>query len=164
MEKLNFNRIVEAIVKEDPRYDTEAYTFVREGLDQTLKNLKRSNPSGTSNHVTGQELLEGLKEHTIREFGPMGKTVLNEWGILECKDFGHIVFNLVNHGVLGKSDTDKLDDFKEIWSFDDAFVKPYLPKKDLPEIEDVDQNTAKPTRSIKPEKKTKSISKKNSSS
>jgi uncharacterized repeat protein (TIGR04138 family) len=128
MQKLSFSKVVEEILAEDTRYDARAFAFVREGLDYTLKTLKRS--SGTaSGHVSGQELLEGLRDYTLREFGPMGKMVLNEWGIYKCDDFGQIVFHLVNRGVLGKSENDSPADFQEIWSFEEAFVKPFLPSR-----------------------------------
>lgn len=126
MQKPSFSQIVSEIVERDARYDARAYAFVRDGLDYTIKMLKRSQ-SGTSRHVSGAELLEGLRKFTLNEFGPMGKLVLNEWGIHTCEDFGNIVFTLVNHGVLGKSEADRPDDFSPGFSFDDAFVQPFLP-------------------------------------
>jgi len=128
MQKLNFVKVVEQIVEKDQRYSPTAYSFVREGLDHTLKILKKNAGTSTNTHVSCHELLDGLRDYTIKEFGPMGKTVLNEWGINNCADFGHIVFNMVEHGILGKSENDRLDAFEEIWSFDDAFVKPFLPE------------------------------------
>jgi uncharacterized repeat protein (TIGR04138 family) len=127
MQKSNFAQIVEDLRRKDGRYDVKAYTFVREGLDYTLKALKRTNPGNAQRHVSGKELLDGLRQYTLNEFGPMGKLVLNDWGIMDCNDFGQIVFNLVNSGVLGKSDNDRVEDFTEGFSFEDAFVKPFLP-------------------------------------
>lgn len=127
MQKLDFANIVATICKEDPRYETKAYFFVREGLDFTLKTLKRQSGKTSPTHVSGQELLEGLRQYTLKEFGPMSKTVLNEWGIQQCEDFGQIVFHLVHEGVLGKNEDDKVEDFSSIWSFDEAFVQPFLP-------------------------------------
>jgi len=126
MQKNNFDQVVLQIVKNDPRYQPASYRFIREGLDYTLKTLKRSSPS-SQRHVTGPELLEGIKLHALKEFGPMSKLVLNDWGINTCEDFGQIVFSLVNNGVLGKSESDRLEDFKEVYTFDEAFVKPFLP-------------------------------------
>ncbi len=126
MQKPSFSQIVSEIVERDARYDARAYAFVRDGLDYTIKMLKRSQ-SGSTRHVSGAELLDGLRKHTLNEFGPMGKLVLNEWGVHACEDFGQIVFTLVNHGVLGKSEADRPDDFSPGFSFDDAFVLPFLP-------------------------------------
>lgn len=130
MQRTNFDQVVQEIIRKDTRYDINAYRFVREGLDYTLKTLKRSATTSGQRHVSGPELLDGIRQYTLREFGPMSKLVLNEWGISQCQDFGQIVFNLVQHGVLGKSDSDRLEDFSETFTFDEAFVKPYLP---LPE-------------------------------
>lgn len=129
MQKNNFEAVVASIARDDKRYHISAYRFVRESLDYTLKTLKRTSPA-SQRHVSGPELLEGIKQYTLKEFGPMSKLVLNEWGINCCEDFGQIVFNLVQHGVLGKSDSDRLEDFSEIFTFDEAFVKPFLPEKE----------------------------------
>ena len=119
---------VRLICLEDTRYPLESYLFVREGLDHTLKIMKR-NSHGASGHVSGQELLNGIRDYSLKEFGPMTKSVLNEWGIKVCQDFGHIVFNLVNKGVLGRTQSDSIEDFKKGFSFDEAFVKPFQPQK-----------------------------------
>ena len=58
----------------------------------------------------------------------MSKAVLNEWGVSTTDDFGQVVFNLVNSGVLGKNETDSPNDFKNVFTFDDAFVKPFAPR------------------------------------
>jgi len=47
-----------------------------------------------------------MREFALKEYGPMSKAVLNEWGIKTTDDIGQIVFNLVNASVLGKNDTD----------------------------------------------------------
>jgi hypothetical protein len=65
----------------------------------------------------------------LQEFGPLAKTVLNEWGIENCAQVGDIVFQLVQYGVLGKSETDRPEDFQEIWTFTEAFVLPFQPSK-----------------------------------
>ncbi len=130
MPKRDFSEVVQEIFQADPRYTVESYTFIREGLDYTLKHLRRNSGGGgpsLKGHVSGQELLHGIRDYALREFGPMSKTVLNEWGIKKCEDFGDIVFNLVKYGVLGKTDSDSLSDFKNGFSFHEAFVKPFRP-------------------------------------
>ncbi|MFQ3671396.1 MAG: Minf_1886 family protein [Verrucomicrobiia bacterium] len=148
MQKPSFSQIVSEIVERDARYDARAYAFVRDGLDYTIKMLKRSQ-SGTTRHVSGAELLDGLRKFTLTEFGPMGKLVLNEWGIHACEDFGNIVFTLVSHGVLGKSEADRPDDFSPGFSFDDAFVLPFLP---APTSHNTSPRRTKPGRKRKPRK------------
>src|SRR5476651_1430425 len=127
MAKPNFSKVVEQICEKDLRYSPDAYHFVQEGLNHTLKGLKRGGQHA-HRHVSGQELLHGLRDFALKEYGPMSKAVLNEWGIKTTDDFGQIVFNLVNSGVLGKNETDSPSDFKNIFTFDDAFVKPFIPR------------------------------------
>ncbi|MFZ5806729.1 MAG: Minf_1886 family protein [Verrucomicrobiota bacterium] len=152
MQKINFSGVVETIMKDEKRYDIKAYAFVREGLDHTLKTLKRGTDKTGHNHVTGSELLEGLRQYTIKEFGPMGKIVLNEWGIKTCRDFGNIVFHLVHHGILGTNDNDKLEDFSEIWSFDEAFEKPFRPSQPVKKLVLRSEKDIKPRRLKSPKK------------
>jgi uncharacterized repeat protein (TIGR04138 family) len=148
MPKKEFPEVVMEICETDIRYSPETYSFVREGLDHTLKLLKRQNHNGTKSHVTGQELLNGLREYALAEFGPMSKTVLNDWGVKSCEDFGEVVFNLVNAGVLGKTDSDSLGDFKGGFSFDEAFVKPFRPRAN----ERSDSKDVSPTPARRPRK------------
>jgi uncharacterized repeat protein (TIGR04138 family) len=126
MSKQNFTESLDKILKQDGRYEQDAYYFVRESLDFTLKILKKETP-GLKRHVTGQELLEGLRRYALHQFGPMSKTVLNYWGVRRCEDFAEIVFNMVDQGILGKSEHDRREDFKNGYDFDEAFVKPYRP-------------------------------------
>lgn len=124
MQKQNFSEALEKILQHDRRYDADAYQFVRESLDYTLKMLKKAEP-GRPRHVSGQELLEGIRQYALDQFGPLTKTVLDHWGVHRCEDFGEIVFNLVNEGVLGRSEQDKREDFQSGYDFNDAFVRPY---------------------------------------
>jgi len=151
MAKINFSEVVEQICDKDSRYAPDAYHFVQEGLNHTLKSLKRGGQHA-HRHVSGQELLSGLREFALKEYGPMSKAVLNEWGIKATDDFGQVVFNLVNSGVLGKNETDSPSDFKNVFTFDDAFVKPFVPRN----ITSVRKST-----SAKTKKRTSSGSKKN---
>jgi uncharacterized repeat protein (TIGR04138 family) len=126
MQKLNFGETVDEIVKADGRYERDAYYFVREGLDYTIKMLKKES-RGVGRHVSGQELLDGLRRFALDEFGPMAKTVLTYWGVKQCEDFGEIVFHMVDKGILGKTEQDTPEDFKGGYDFEEAFVKPYQP-------------------------------------
>jgi uncharacterized repeat protein (TIGR04138 family) len=126
MQKLNFAEAVDEIIRGDGRYDRDAYYFVREGLDFTIKMLKKDS-RGVGRHVSGQELLDGLRRFALEEYGPMSKTVLSYWGIKRCEDFGEIVFQMVDKGILGKTEQDTRDDFRGGYDFDEAFVKPYQP-------------------------------------
>lgn len=129
MQDIEFSEIVGLICKEDPRFDRKAYNFVRQALDHTVKEVKRRQPerTGKSQHVTGAELLNGIRDYALDQYGPLAKTVLTSWGVKRCSDFGDIVFNLIEYNVFSKTDSDRREDFAEIYDFDEAFVKPYQP-------------------------------------
>ena len=131
MQDLDFDEVVSLICKEDARFDRKGYHFVRQGLDHTVKELRKRDAkrAGRSLHVTGPELLDGLRLYALDQFGPLAKTVLASWGIVRCTDFGDIVFNLIEYNVFSKTDQDRREDFSETYTFDDAFVKPFLPAR-----------------------------------
>jgi uncharacterized repeat protein (TIGR04138 family) len=128
MQELTFEEALELILAKDPRFKRDAYLFVREALDHTQKTIGKDS-RGRIRHVTGQELLEGIREYALSQFGPMAATVLSEWGIHECRAFGDIVFNMVDIGLLAKTSTDRPEDFAGGYDFFDAFRKPFLPSR-----------------------------------
>jgi len=131
MENPDFSEIVTLICKEDSRFDRKAYDFVRIGLDHTVKELRKKDAVRTdrSRHVSGPELLDGLRSYALDQFGPLSKTVLNTWGVRRCRDFGDIVFNLIEYNVFSKTENDRREDFSDIFDFEEAFVKPFQPAR-----------------------------------
>jgi len=77
--------------------------------------------------VAGPELLEGIRQYALKEFGPMVVTVLSYWGIHSCEDVGYMVFNLIGAGIFGKTEEDSIEDFKNVFNFQEVFVKPFEP-------------------------------------
>lgn len=126
MQSVNFGEVLEQILQEDTRYAPEAYLLLREALDFTM-NLLQKPRTGPQKHVSGQELCEGIRLYATREYGPMAYRVLTSWGLRRTEDFGEIVFNLVEKGVLGKTESDRKEDFAGGYDFVEAFVKPFLP-------------------------------------
>jgi uncharacterized repeat protein (TIGR04138 family) len=127
MQEQHFEEILAQILVRDTRYHRDAYLFLREALDHTQKKVHQGRKV-TPRHVTGQELLEGIREYALNQFGPMTLTVFNEWGLRRCEDFGEIVFNLVDASLLSKTEQDSRKDFEGVYDFDDVFRKPFLPK------------------------------------
>ena len=113
--------------EQDSKYAPAAYHFIRRALDHSLRKLKREDADRPA-HVTGKELLDGFRDLALAEFGPLAKTVLEDWGITRCTEVGEIVFQLVGMGVLGKNEDDKIDDFAELWTFAEAFDIPFRPQ------------------------------------
>ncbi len=114
-EKRDFYTVVEEICGLDKRYKPDAYEFLLQALHVTQDKLKRQA------HVTGRELLEGIREFAIAQYGVMARTVLRHWGITKTQDFGAIVFNMIDKKLLSRSETDTLEDFKDVYDFNDAF-------------------------------------------
>ncbi|MBU4457381.1 MAG: hypothetical protein KJ902_01425 [Candidatus Omnitrophica bacterium] len=115
----NINNIF-ALIKvldKDKRYDPESYSFVMSGLTYTTKRL------GRKGHVSGIELLDGLRKYALEQFGPMARVVFKHWGIESTNDFGEIVFNMINAGILGKNEKDSKRDFNNRFDFKESFDK-----------------------------------------
>jgi uncharacterized repeat protein (TIGR04138 family) len=113
MQEVSFEETLELILAKDSRYPRDAYLFVREALDRTQQAIAKRALEDIR-HVTGQELLGGIRECALAEFGPMAMMVLNEWGIHTSRDFGEIVFNMVENGG---TNSFAVGDFKDPESF-----------------------------------------------
>jgi uncharacterized repeat protein (TIGR04138 family) len=110
---------LEAVLAKDPRFKPEAYVFVHDALGHTWSRLDHRR------HVTGRELLNGIKDLALKRYGPMAKAVLNSWGVHTTDDFGAIVFNLVDAELLSKTEEDRIEDFHAAYDFNEAFVRSY---------------------------------------
>jgi uncharacterized repeat protein (TIGR04138 family) len=126
MHEISFEEALELIRAKDPRYHRDAYLFVREALDYTQKTIGKDT-HGRIRHVTGQELLGGIRDFALSQFGPMSLMVLEEWGLHSTRDFGEIVFNMIDIGLLAKTEQDTRADFEGGYDFYEAFRKPFLP-------------------------------------
>ncbi len=104
------------------RYRLEAYQFLLKALNFTVKSREEK---GLRGHVTGGELLGGIREYGMKEFGYLARTVFEQWGVRQTDDFGEIVFELVEAEVLSKQETDRKQDFAKIYDFADAFESPF---------------------------------------
>ena len=120
MEELdNYLKKIEQLISSDGSYKFEAYSFVLAALHHTVSKYKKPR------HVSGKQLLKGIREYACDQYGPMARTVLNHWGIYKTEDFGKIVFALVNVGILRKQSEDKIEDFKDVFDFEEVFDKGY---------------------------------------
>ena len=106
---------VREICLKDPRYKPEAYSFVLAALHFTVASLAERR------HLSGQELVEGIRVYGLDQFGPLVRQVFEHWGIHSTEDFGHIVFTLVDQKLLGKTDEDSIADFQNVYDFSAAF-------------------------------------------
>ena len=106
-------------------YHANAYQFVFAALQYSQEKLGRDRSSLQAGHISGTELLEGIREMAREHFGLMAKTVLASWGVTGTEDFGRIVFELIESGRMRKTDDDQLDDFVDVYDFSEAFENDY---------------------------------------
>lgn len=123
----DFEQVLEVLLQEDMRYARGAYHFVRQALTFTVERIQKMAEGSRPRHIKGAELLNGIRDYALEQYGPMTHMLFTSWGIKEGEDFGYIVFNLVRHGVFSKTQEDSIEDFKGHLDFQEAFVRPYLP-------------------------------------
>ena len=111
----DYNKALEDILRKDPRYARPAYEFVHEALNYTVRRLDRPR------HVTGRELLDGIRNFATEQFSALAPMVFRFWGVRRSEDFGEIVFNLVEAGIMGRTETDTREDFRDGYDFGEAF-------------------------------------------
>ena len=115
---------VRKLIIADGRYALDAYEFLTRGLNFTEELVFGKTPreKGQSRHVSGQQLCHGLRLHALKCWGPLAATVLRSWGIRTTRDFGEMVFLLVNAGWWGAQPSDRVEDFDHVYDFDQAFA------------------------------------------
>ena len=119
--KADPDRAVDRLVDQDGRYAKEAYLFLYEALNYTVKSLGKADLPDQQRHVSGRDLLRGISEFGLSRFGPLTRTVFEHWGVYKTEDFGNIVFNLVSANQMGKTEKDCIEDFIDAYDFASEF-------------------------------------------
>lgn len=128
------------IVERVGLYPIEAYEFVQQGLSYTVERTHgaldlekvRSADDLVSRHVDGRMLCHGLRDYALMKWGMLARTVLGRWNIRRTIDFGRIVFALVDHGHMQKTDEDSVNDFRDVFDFASAFESGYRIEQNTP--------------------------------
>ena len=110
------------------RYHPDVYRFVFDALQHAQEQLKRPRPRTPDDqhaHITGQELCAGIRELAVKRYGLLARTVFGHWGVTSTTDFGRIVFELIDRGEMRKTERDTLDDFVDVYEFEDVFDREY---------------------------------------
>jgi uncharacterized repeat protein (TIGR04138 family) len=107
---------LEEIAREDGRYDSAGFKFVYDGLGYTIRNV-----AGEPRHVSGQMLCEGLRQIALDKYGRLALLVLHSWGIKTTRDFGEIVYTLIENEWMSAQATDTIDDFNAVYDFNAVF-------------------------------------------
>ena len=125
MSTLSLEARIDELAQSRRDYASEAYHFVFESLDHVGE---RPSPLRASHHITVHQLLDGLRDLALQQFGPLSRCVFESWGVYGTDDFGEIVFRLIENDLLNRSDTDHRADFHDVFSFREAFEESYTPK------------------------------------
>lgn len=122
------------LLRRDRRYHRDAYFFVFEALRFAQEQLgiggmtsPLQSDTDEERHVTGQQLCEAIRQYAVQQYGMLAKNVLHEWGVHATADFGEIVFNLIDIGQMKKNDSDRRQDFENVFNFDDGLQDAFLP-------------------------------------
>jgi len=105
-------KTIEEVAKESGRYSPAAFKFVYEGLSYTVQNLGKE-----PRHVSGQVLCEGLRRMALERWGGLAWLVLRSWDVKTTRDFGEIVYTLIDHEWMSAQPTDSIDDFNAVYDF-----------------------------------------------
>ena len=130
MQAVQFEESIANILKRDARFDAQAYFFLKEALDFTLKRIAEDN-EGQARHLSGPELLIGFRDCALEQFGPMASTLMAEWGVHRGEDVGDMVFHLIEEQVFGKQESDSHKDFADVLDLLKELQEPFLPKSKL---------------------------------
>ena len=120
------------VVREDGRYPLEAFAFLYDGLARAVREVygaaeaeepppEGEPPEPPTKHVTGQQLCDGLRAEAIDRWGLMARTVLGRWNVRATIDFGHMVYLLIENQLMQKTDSDSIEDFRDVYDFGSAF-------------------------------------------
>lgn len=117
---------LEKVVEHLDQYPIEAFHFVQQGLGYTVEKIHGGLTDPRANrHVTGEDLCQGLREYALLKWGLMARVVLQRWNINHTYDFGRIVFGMIEHGLMHRTDEDTIDDFRDVFEFKTAFEQGY---------------------------------------
>jgi uncharacterized repeat protein (TIGR04138 family) len=131
-EELPIEEQIRTLALKDGRFSPEAFRFLFEALPHAMRLAGKEKAEGSERHVTGQEVLAGLRDHAVQLFGPLAPAVWRSWGVSATLDWGRIVFLLVDNGLLNRQESDTIEDFRAGFDFEEVFVRQY--RVPLPEV------------------------------
>jgi uncharacterized repeat protein (TIGR04138 family) len=121
---------LQAIAEKNGAYPFEAFQFLWEAFKHSQRMFDKHDPRdgetpGAEHHVSGRELLEGICDLARRDFGLMAPVVFERWGIKRTDDFGELVFALFDGGILSKTESDRKEDYQNVFELEPALTGGY---------------------------------------
>lgn len=118
----------EEAIRTDGRYPLAAYIFLQRGLEITTQSVyAKASAAAESKHVTGQQLCHGLRALAVQFWGLLAPVVLKGWGIQRTRDFGEMVYFMIQQGFMGGQESDSIDDFNDVYDLESAFISYTIP-------------------------------------
>ena len=122
---MNTKKTIEQIARSDGRYHPGAFRFVYEGLGSTVRKLRDQNQYEQIGHITGESLAKGLGELAIEKWGRLARTVLENWNVHNTRDFGNIVYLMIENQWMSAQSSDNIKDFDNVYDFEQVFEKQF---------------------------------------
>lgn len=119
----NIVRLIEDAIRSRGGHARAAYCFLRCGLERATAAVHGPEPGEGPRHVSGQQLCWALRDLALETWGPLAALVLRRWNIRTTRDFGEMVFLLIELGLLGKQESDRIEDFDHVFDLDDALSR-----------------------------------------
>jgi uncharacterized repeat protein (TIGR04138 family) len=110
-------------VRRDGRYAPEAFEFLHRGLEVATRIKYGDAPPDEPRHVSGQELCHALRVFAMQRWGPLALEVLRRWNIKQTRDFGEMVYLMIDLGLMGRQESDRITDFDDVYEFEQAFAR-----------------------------------------
>ena len=129
MKNDNLSVTIKRIIENDSRFHPDAYIFINDAVKFTIDNINMR-ADRSNRHISGKELLDGIKDFAMSKFGPMSYEVLSSWGLEDSLSIGYVVFNMVDYKLLGKSNNDSITDFDNSYNLREELSSPFLPEHD----------------------------------
>ncbi|NLX12136.1 MAG: hypothetical protein GXY44_00570 [Phycisphaerales bacterium] len=119
--------VAQWMTKEAMDFPTLAAAYHENSLPPEIRKIvdRIGGAEKLNRHVTGQQLCWAFRDAALARWGLMSRTVLAHWKITRTEDIGVIIFALVDHGWLQKQPTDLLEDFSNVFDFDEVFERVY---------------------------------------
>ena len=121
-------KTMEDVIRDDGRYPLEAFAFLHDALNRAVGDVHggeaqfpQDSESESSRHVSGAQLCLSMRDLALERWGRLARTVLCKWNIRATIDLGNMVYLLVNNSFMRKTEDDSIEDFRDVFSFDDAF-------------------------------------------
>jgi len=102
-----------AIVNKYKKYPLEAYVLIFQTLEWCSAKV-----SGVQ-HLTGQQLAQAMFAYSVAQYGFLASTVWRQLNLLRSEDIGAMVYHLVEEKLIGKQDSDRIEDFNNVLSVEE---------------------------------------------